>query len=362
MKNVRRVEAVFEVLRIVVAFLVAYGLTLLVLVIISEDPAQAIYSFTVGPFTTPRRIGGIIQKAVPLVFTGLGMCFMYSVNRFNLSGEGIFIMSACITTYFALSMQGLGLPKWLYILVLLAIGALVGFVLASIPAIINVKLGANIIVLSIMLNYILLYFTQFVLTRVVRDVGVSYTASYEIPVTARFGELIPRTGIHTGVFVALLFCVVVTVLFKKTSLGFEMRTVGSNPDFAVQIGINAVTTIVLAQALGGALAGVGGSLEQLAMNSRFQWTELTNHGMNGVVVAVLAKKRPQYVILTALLMAYIRQGAQVVSSSTDIPAEFIVLVQGVIILMVAAETFLSKTRNKIIYESALRSTENSNAA
>ncbi len=357
MKSVRRVEAIFEFLRIVVAFLIAYGMTLVVLILISEDPAQAIYSFTVGPFTSARRIGGIIQKAVPLIFTGLGMCFMYSVNRFNLAGEGIFIMSACVTTYFALRMEGLGLPSWLYIAVLLLIGALVGMLLACIPAVINVKLEANIIVLSIMLNYILLYFTQFVLTRVVRDVGVSYTASYEIPKAARFGELISRTGIHTGLLVALVFWLIVNVLFHKTPLGFEMQTVGANPDFATQIGINAVATIVLAQAIGGALAGVGGSLEQLAMNSRFQWTELTNHGMNGVVVAVLAKKNPKYVLLTALLMAYIRQGAQVVSSSTDIPAEFIVVVQGVIILMVAAETFLSKTRNKIIYDTALQNTK-----
>lgn len=355
--KVRRVEAVFELLRIVVAFLIAYALTLLVLVLISKDPAKAIYSFTIGPFTTARRFGNIIQKMVPLVFTGLGMCFMYSVNRFNVSGEGIFITSACITTFFALIIESAGLPGWLNIILLLAIGGIIGSIVASIPAVINAKLGANIIVLSIMLNYILLYFTQYVLTRVVRDVNVSYTASYEIPENARFSEWIPRTGIHTGVFVAIFFVIVVVILFHKTSLGFEMRTVGSNLDFAMQIGMNTIATIVLAQVIGGALAGVGGSLEQLAMNSRFQWTALTNHGMNGVIVAVLAKKKPQYILLTAFLMAYIQQGAQIVNSSTDVPAEFVVVVQGVVVLMIAAEMFLSKTRNKIIYNMALQGSQ-----
>lgn len=356
--KVRRVEAVFELLRIAAAFLIAYGLTLLVLVLISGDPAKAIYSFTAGPFTTARRFGNIIQKMVPLVFTGLGMCFMYSVNRFNVSGEGIFITSACITTFFALLIEGLGMPGWLKMAVLLAVGGVIGAIAASIPAVINAKLGANIIVLSIMLNYILLYFTQFILTRVVRDVNVSYTASYEIPADVRFDEWIPRTGIHTGIFAAIFFVIVVVILFHKTSLGFEMRTVGSNPEFAVQIGMNTAAAIIIAQMLGGALAGVGGSLEQLAMNSRFQWTALTNHGMNGVIVAVLAKKKPQYIPLTAFLMAYIQQGAQIVNSSTDVPAEFVVVVQGVVVLMIAAEMFLSKTRNKIIYSMALQDSRN----
>lgn len=354
MKNVRRIEAIFDFLRIVVAFLIAYGMVLLALVFISKDPMQAIYSFVAGPFTSLRRFGGIIQKAVPLVFTGLGMCFMYSVNRFNVSGEGIFIMTACSTTYLALAMEGLGLPKFVFIPLLLLFAAVLGGLLATIPATINAKLGANIIVSSIMLNYILLFFTQFVLTRLIRDTGVSYTASYEIPVNSRFSEWIPRSGIHTGLFVALLIYVVVVIIFSKTKFGFEMRTVGNNPAFSDNMGIKTIAVIILAQAIGGACAGMGGALEQLAMDTRFQWTELTNHGMNGVVVAVLAKKKPQYILLTAFLMAYIRQGAQVVSSSTDIPAEFITLVQGVIIMMVAAEAFLAHTRNKIIYSGALQ--------
>lgn len=353
MSKTRRIEIVFEILRIVAAFLIAYLFILVVLVLISDVPGKAIYNFSIGPFSTARRFGGIIQKAIPLVFTGWGMCFMYAVNRFNLIGEGVFIMSACMTTLIAIALEPLQLPKVVMVSLLLVISLIMGGAIAFVPAVINSKLNANIIVVSIMLNYILLFLTQYILTRLIRDTEVSYTASKSIPLNAKLENIIPQAGIHSGIIIMAAVYILVVLLFFKMPAGYTMRTVGSNPEFARHVGIKVTTTVVMAQVIGGALASFGGAVEQLGMNDRFQWTELTQHGMNGVVVAVLAKKNPIFVPITAFLLAYIKQGAEVVNRTADIPAEFIIVIQGIIILLVAADSFLSSARNRMIFKSAL---------
>ncbi|MBQ4252209.1 MAG: hypothetical protein II704_04105, partial [Erysipelotrichaceae bacterium] len=96
---------------------------------------------------------------------------------------------------------------------------------------------------------------------------------------------------------------------------------------------------------------VGGAVEIMNSYKRFQWIATTGHGFDGMVVAVLARKNPILVPIGALFLAYIRIGADVVSTSGDIPSEFITVIQGIIILLVAAESFLSGTKKKLIYKS-----------
>ncbi|MCI9606428.1 MAG: hypothetical protein HFF03_07125, partial [Oscillospiraceae bacterium] len=107
-----------------------------------------------------------------------------------------------------------------------------------------------------------------------------------------------------------------------------------------------------AQLIGGGVAGIAGATEMLSNYTRFQWTATTGHGFDGLLVAVLAKKNPALVPIGALFLAYVRIGADVVNSTGDIPKEFITVIQGIIILLVAAESFMSGTKNKMIFKAA----------
>ena len=99
-----------ELVRTLVGLLIAYVIALVVLFAISDDPVFVIRQFMVGPFTSARRIGSIINLAIPFTICGLSMCFMYAVNRFNLVPEGIFMLSGCMVTWVALSL-GESLPS-----------------------------------------------------------------------------------------------------------------------------------------------------------------------------------------------------------------------------------------------------------
>ena len=351
MNKTRKIEMTVELVRILVAVAIAYVIALVTLFLISDDPIYIIQQFVLGPFSSVRRVGSIINLAISFTFTGLCFCFMYAVNKFNLSGEGIFMFSGCIVTLVAINL-GEGLPFPLMILVLLIVGAVVGVVVTAIPAFLDAKFNSNIVVVSLMLNSILVFLSIWVLKYQMRDPSIGSMGSYPLPDNAVLPNIFGKFRIQAGLFIAIIAVIAVAILFYKMVFGYKMRVVGSNPLFAKACGINMVGTIVIAQLIGGALAGMGGACEILGNYDRYKWVASTQHGFDGLMVAVLARRNPILVPVAALLLAYIRIGADVVNSRGDIPIEFITVIQGIVILLVAAEEFMGRFKKNMIYKAA----------
>jgi len=358
----RHIESIFEVIRIVAAMAVAYGAALLILFLISDSPAYVIGRFVFGPFSTLRRFGDVVSLATPYIFTGLCMSFMYAVNKFNLVGEGAFLFSGVMASYFAITAAGSGMPGLLMMIVMILIGAASGAIITSIPALLDARFKVNVVVVSLMMNFILLFFTQYILRFRIKDPAIAFTGSVLLPEQSSLPRLVSGTSIHMGLVIAIVCTVVVCVLFYKTTFGYGLRTAGNNPNFAQYAGIGVLSTTALAQTVGGAFAGMGGVVEIMGMHTRFQWVSMTGHGFDGLIVAVLAKRNPAFVPITAFLLAYIRTGADIVNRTTDIPAEFVTIIQGIIILLVAAELFLSGYKNKVIFKNAKTNLSNTRDA
>lgn len=351
MKETRRIELLFEFLRILGALVIAYGLSLLAIALISDSPGEAIYMFAIGPFTSSRRFGQLIGKFIPYLLTGTGMCFIYASNRFNLIGEGAYLMSGCLVAYAAINF-GDSAPHLVVLIALLILGGLVGAGFGTIPAVLKEKLGVNEVVVSIMMNYALLFFATYIVKTKMRDEGITYMASTVFSENVKLTTLVSNTQIHAGIFVGLFAVVVTAIIFYKTPLGYAIRISGSNPDFAKATGINITKSMILAQILGAALAGVGGAVDMLGIYDRYMWTALTNMGFDGLLVAVLSKKNPIFVPLGAFMLAYLRTGASILNYTTEIPIEFVQIVQAIIILLIAAEQFMGKYKRRLIYKAA----------
>lgn len=352
MNKTQKIESVMEVVRILVGLIIAYGVALLTLLAISDEPGFIIQQFIIGPFSSARRIGTVINLAVPFTICGLSMCFMYAVNKFNLIGEGIFMLSACMVTWASLSMAEMNLPSVVMVPLMYVVAILTGIAMSFIPAIMDRKFNANVVVVSLMLNSVIAYLATWILRYQIKDSGIAYMGSKEIPESVQLPSIFGKFRIQSGVFMAILCLIVISILFYKTSFGWKMRLVGANPSFAKAVGLSAVGISFVAQLAGGAVAGIAGATEMMSNYTRFQWTTTTQHGFDGLLVAVLAKKNPVLVPIGALFLAYIRIGADVVNTSGDIPVEFVTVIQGIIILLVAAESFLSGAKNKLIFRAA----------
>ena len=340
MNKTSRVEFTVELVRILTAIAIAYAVALVTLFAVSDDPIYIIQQFVLGPFSSVRRVGSIINLAIPFTFTGLCFCFMYAVNKFNLAGEGIFMFAGCVISWVAIKL-GESVPAPVMIGLLLVIGALTGVVVSALPAWLDSKFNANIVVSSLMLNSILMFLSIYIMMYTMRDTTIGSLGSLPIPDNAKLPQILGKFRIQAGLVIALIAVILVAVLFYKMVFGYKMRVVGSNPWFAKACGINMTATIICAQLFGGALAGLGGTCEILGNYDRYNWVATTQHGFDGLMVAVLA-----------CLLAYIRIGADVVNSKGDIPIEFITVIQGIVILMVAAEEFMGRYKKKLIYKAA----------
>lgn len=355
--RVKRIEMLFEFLRVAVAMVIAYALVLVCISFMVDDSIEGIRLFVLGPFESMRRFGNVVARMIPYMLTGAGMCFCYASNRFNLAGEGAFLISGCMVSLFALKWADAGIPHLLFVFILLVIGGICGIACASITAVLREKLGTNELVVSIMSNYVMLYLSNYILKQFLQDRTASYSTSEPLPNAAKLSTLISRTDIHTGLFIALAMVAFTVIVFYKTPLGAHIKLCGSNENFAKYAGINITGCLIIAQLLGGVLAGVGGAVEILGNYDRFQWTNLTQYGFDGLMVAVLARKNPLFVPLGAFLLAYMRIGANVLNFNTSVPIEFVQVMQAVLIIFIAAQTFLEKDKERIIFKGAKKNLE-----
>lgn len=338
----------FDFFRTVAAILIGFIIALACIFFISDDPVGSVMTFVVGPFQSLRRFSNIIEYMIPVCFTALGMCMMLQVGEFNLIGEGVFFLSGAFTGFLATKVIPADFPPVLFSAVIILACALLGGIIALVPALLKIKWGANEVVITIMLNSVLWLAGLYILQYWMRDNNVTFLGSEKLPKGALLTKLLRGTDLHTGLFLAIIAIVFIWWFLYRTTKGYEIRMTGSNRSFALYAGIGVTGAMILAQIMGGALAGMGGAIEILGRYDRFKWTLQTGYGFDGMMIAVIARKNPALVPLAAFFLAYIRIGADIVGSTTDVPVQFILVIQAVIIMLVAATMFLDFLRKRAV--------------
>lgn len=344
-EKIRRIESRFEVLRTAVAILISIAIILLLVTFLSDDPLDAVQQMFIGPLTSIRRFGNVIEAAIPLMFTGLAITITFSANRFNLISDSTFHFGGIVAIVLALFSP---FPPLVTVILILIASAIVEGLIGSVPALLEKKFNASVLVNSLMLNYVVGHLANYFFNNVVRDPSSSFLQSYKLPEGVNLGELIPRTRVHWGLIIVLVLIVIAYIVMYKTKWGYALRSTGMNENFAKYSGINVSLVTIMAQVIGAAIAGLGGAVEILGIYDSYQWTESPGFGFDGVIIATLARNNPGYVPLAAFFLAYIRTGADILNRTTDIPAEIVSVLQAVIIVLIASQAFLSNWKQKQI--------------
>ena len=323
--------------------------SVLIALLISFEPVTAITTLITGPLKNKRSMGNVIEAMIPLIFTGTGVCIMFSANQINLATEGGFHLGGLVAAAVALK---LGLPAGLSPVVAICLAALAGAVFCAIPAVMKIKTGSPELVSSLMINYLSLWLCTFIMMHFLQDPSVG-SASYKLPAASELPTLVKGTNIHAGLLLALLVALFGYVFLFKTRTGYELRLTGENENFARYSGISIVKVILISQMVGGVIAGIGGSVELLSpIYTRFSWIALLGYGWDAIIICTLAKKNPLYTPLAALFLAYLRTGASIMARYTDVTLEIVQIIQGIIILLVVAEQFLSGMKHRMIAKEA----------
>lgn len=345
-----RQQRSFEILRTVLVMAITMAIALVIVLFVSNEPGYALSSLMLGPLNSWRHLGNVIELMIPLVFTGLAISVMFSAAQFNLGAEGGFFIGAIASAFVAIQCS---LPPLIHPTVAILSGSLAGALFCSMPALLKVKWGASELVSSLMFNYIALFFGLFLINYHLRDAHAGAMVSYRFRASALLPGLVPTTRISLGALIALVMVLLASLFMHKTRWGFRLRLTGANARFSRYSGIDTNSLVIYSQAIGGFLAGMGGSIELLGMYTRFSWQSLPGYGWDGVIVAILARNNPLFVPIAAFFLAYLRIGADIMSRYSDVPNEFVSILQGTIIILVSASSFLSKYRHDLVWKAAI---------
>lgn len=342
------VQTKYNIMRMAAAVGIGLALALVLITLTAEKPGEAIKYFLTAPFMRINYFSSMIETMIPILFTGTAVCVMFSANQFNLGLEGAFYMGgfvAALSSLYLVTIPGLSQ------VVAILLGGVIGAFITFIPAFLERKWGASVMVSSLMMNYICLYIGIYFLFRYLKD-PASSGHTYPWDVSQRLPKLIPRTNIHAGIVIALLLIVLIWLILYKTRFGFKVRLVGANNNFAKYAGLSIGGVAIGSQLLGGLIGGIGGAVQMLGMYERFNWLELTGFGWDGVTLAIFAKNNPKNVPFAALFIAYLRTGTYYMSLRCNVQYDVVKIVEGIMILFLLAEQFLFKTYKKMIFKEA----------
>jgi len=305
-----------------------------IIAISGSNPFQAYRALFQSALGSMSGLGRTLEKATPLIFSGLAVTFAFKAGLFNIGTQGQLLMGAITSAYLGFAITGL--PPVIHIPLALLGGALAGALFGSIPGILKTSTGAHEVITTIMLNYVAINITDYLSDGPLKE--VSYT-----DIVARTPHIepsaeIPRIAeLPLGFLIAVLFAVLVWWILEKTTLGFEIRTAGLSGTAAKYAGIKVSAIIIITMVISGALSGIGGAVETQGIVGRYQPGFNTGLGFDGITVALLGKVNPIGNIFSALLIGAMKAGGSKMQFVAGVTPEITNIVQALMLFFVAAE-------------------------
>lgn len=324
------------------AVLTALLVGAVVIAVTGGDVLRAYQGLWDGSLGRPQSISDTLVWATPYIFGGLAVALAFKAGLFNIGVEGQIAVGSLASVYVGYGVSGIPFP--FHMLLAVVAGTLAGSIWGAIPGFLKARTGAHEVIVTIMLNYIAIQMTSFLVSGPMKDPNplIANAQTPKILTSARLPALLPDPAyrVHWGFVVALLAAVAVWWLLTKSTIGFEIRTVGANPQAARYAGIAVGRTMVLAMALSGALAGLGASLEVVGLNFYHTAGFSVGYGFDSIAVALLGRSDPFGVVPSALLFGALRAGSSRMQFLSQIPIDIINVIQALVLIFVAAPSLI----------------------
>jgi ABC-type uncharacterized transport system permease subunit len=287
----------------------------------------------------------------PLILTGLAVAFAFRCGLFNIGGQGQFTVGTVIAVAIGIHVTSLG--HWPLIVLAIVCATLGGAVWAGIAGLLKATVGAHEVITTIMLNWIAFWIASWLVGvggPLQNSSEASVPSTEDIQETAKlhvfWGDPLLQ-GLHVGFFIALAALVVFWITLNRTTLGYEVRAVGFNPEAARYGGISVARNYFLAMAIAGGFAGLAGALDILGWQYRLDQTAVQSSqiGFIGIAVALLGRNSAVGVFFSALLFGSLINGTSTRNLDPEIfkpelATNLTLIIQGLIVLFVAADVLV----------------------
>jgi general nucleoside transport system permease protein len=300
------------------------------------SPSQIVRAFGSGEIEQIRGalfpLSETLVLATPLILVGLSVAIGFRAGLFNIGAEGQMNAGAIVAAAVGISFAGLPGPVHLAFVVIA--GLLGGMVWGFIPGILKAKTGAHEVITTIMLNFIAVSLTLYVLSIAPYKQQAEPISK---PVQVAFPHLFgTNLRVHVGLFMALAVAALIAWILNRTTIGFEFRAVGANPAAARANGMNPTRTIIVVMTVAGGLAGLAAANQLGGVTPSLIPGFASGLGFDAIALALLGRGTPLGVVLSAFLFGILRAGGRNMQAVTQTPIDIIVVIQGLVIAFVAA--------------------------
>ena len=326
-----------HVLGTVASFLLALVAATLAIWAAGFDVAAGYQALIKGAFGSPGAVADVLARSTPLIFTGLSVALAFRAGLFNVGAEGQLLIGAMAAVAVGLVE---GIPPGLHLLLALAAAAVAGALWGALPAFLKARFRAHEVITTIMLNYVAALLTGYLANYTLHPPDELLPATARVAEGAQVPRLLAGSQLSAMLFIALGCAALFSVLLRRAVLGYEIRAVGLNARAAEAAGISQARAWVAAMALAGAAAGLGGAGEALAVHRRFIEGFSPGFGFDGIAVALIGGASPLGAVPAAFVLGAIRSGAVAMDRTTDIPADFVVVIQGLVLVFLSVPGLL----------------------
>lgn len=332
---------------------------------IGSNPIQGYRFLFRGGLMNLERIGNTLATAITLTLTGLSVAFAFKTGLFNIGAAGQMLIGGLCSTAVALSVTA---PRPILLVLIVLAGFMGGALWGIVPGFLKAKFNVHEVVATIMMNWIaywVVYYTvpayfkgEFLETE---SRKIAESASLKAPwLTSIFNG----SYINLGIFISAAAVVIIYIILKKTTLGYELKAVGFNRDAAEYAGIQVNRNVVLSMMIAGALAGLAGTTYYTGYASNMQIGVLPNQGFDGIAVALLGATEPVGAFAAAIFFGLLHSGKGFMNAMTEIPPQISDAIIATIIYFTATSVLfgrLWKSLEKRIKERREKKVESSTA-
>ncbi len=321
------------------------------MLVIGNDPFLGYSYLFKGGLMSIERIGDTLATSTPLILTGLSVAFAFKTGLFNIGAAGQMLFGGFCATAAGLT---LNLPRPLLLTAIILAGLLGGAIWGLIPGFLKARVNVHEVVSTIMMNWISFWVVYYAVPAYFKGEFLE-TESRMIPNAASLkvgwlSSLFGGSYINMGIFIAIAVAMIIAFILNRTTLGYELKSVGFNRYAAEYAGISVNKNIILSMMIAGGLAGLGGAALYLGNASNIQIGILPSQGIDGIAVALLGENTPIGVIAAAIFFGILYSGKGFMNAMIDIPPEIADTIIAVIIYFAATsiliERFVERFRKK----------------
>jgi simple sugar transport system permease protein len=309
------------------------------------DPFDTLRLIVVGAVGSKFALLETLNRATPLIFTGLAVAVAFRARLWNIGAEAQLYAGAIVTVL--IGTGATGLPPLPLLLVTGIAAMFAGAAVLIPPVLLKTRLGVDEVVTTLLINFIMLLFVSYLLEGPMKDpAGMGWPKSTALAKEARLPRIVDGLRLHWGFALAILSAIAVWVIQTRTTLGYEIRAVGLNAKAAKFAGIPVNGVLVKTALLSGGLAALAGYSEVAGLKGHLSLDLSPGFGYTGIIVAMLALLNPLGVIPSAIFVAGIFVGANSMSRAASVPTYIADMLLAIALLFMVLAILLTRYRVK----------------